>query len=301
MDDSDEELATQVSPLNGVSRSIVIIINVCTKGCGSQSPVREPHKEIALAIIDCSGDIILDFYDLNDIQQGSCLVSIKVLSLTSPVFARMVRPGFSEGEEVLAGDCPTIKVRGDEFPPMETILKALHYQGDMASTLTTEEIAGLATHADKYDCVKALGPWVSLWFENIQYGTDTSKELGLSILAAYLFHAGRQFVSISQKAMLQLVPDFASDWDQVDLLELLPSELPGEHINLVYLTQWELTYIGHYFRAHSKLTKANAKKTRVRGNTAPHNQKLLQDAESIMHRLWASAPNGGEKVPSLPQ
>lgn len=209
MDDSDEELPTQVNQRNTLSRGIMIKINLRAKGCGSLSPIHEPHKEIALSIIDHSADIILDFYDSNDVQQGSCLVSIKVLSLTSPVLARMVRPGFSEGEEVLAGDCPTIKVRGDEFPPMDTILKALHYQGDMASILTTEDIAGLATHADKYDCVKALGPWVSHWFENIQYGTDTSEELGLSILACRKTirkHLAKSHASVSARLRFRLGP-----------------------------------------------------------------------------------------------
>jgi hypothetical protein len=234
MDDSDEELATQVNQRSRLLRGMMMKTNLRAKECGSQSLIPASNKEIALSIIDPSGDIILDFYDSNDVQQGSCLVLTKLLSLTSPVFARMVRPGFSEGEEVLAGNRPTIKVRGDEFPPMEIILKTLHYQGDMACILTTDLLAGLAKHADKYDCVKALGPWVSHWFENTQYGTDKPKELGLSILAAYLFHAERQFTEISQKAMLQLVPDFTSDWDQVDLLELLPSRLPGEHIRNPY-------------------------------------------------------------------
>jgi hypothetical protein len=188
----------------------------------------EANREIPHIVIDPTGDVVLEFYDSNDAQQGSCVVSTKVLSLTSPSFARMFKPGFEEGDIALAGGHPTIKIRGDEFLPMENILRILHYQGDATVNISAEILSHYAIHCDKYDFAKALGPWITHWFEKVQNGTEKSKQLGHVILAAYMFRDEVQFTNVSQKAMLRLLPTFASEWDLTDELELLPSKISGE-------------------------------------------------------------------------
>jgi hypothetical protein len=112
---------------------------------------------------------------------------------------------------------------------MEMMLKVLHYQGDIKDGMTADKLADLAMHSNKYDCVKALGPWVTLWFDKIEYERDMPKQFGYLILAAYLFGYEAGFANISQKAILKLAPDYFSQWDLIDKLEILPSRLPGKN------------------------------------------------------------------------
>jgi hypothetical protein len=93
-------------------------------------------------------------------------------------------------------------------------------------------LAGLAIHCDKYDFVKALRPWVPLWFEKVHDEKDKSTQLGYLALAAYIFWDERQFAKISKKAMLQLL---ASEWDLFNQLELLRRRvvsLDKQHVGL---------------------------------------------------------------------
>jgi hypothetical protein len=223
-----------------------------------QIDVAQFDDKVPQTVIDPNGDVVLDFYDSNEVRLGSCLVSTKVLNLACPVFARMFRPGFEEGEKIIVENCPTIPIRGDKFSPMEMILKVLHYQGDIRSGLTADTLTELAIVSDKYDCVKALGPWVTLWFDTIQHGTDRTKEFGYLILAAYLFRDDKHFKNISQKAILQLIPDFASQWDLIDLLGLLPSRLPGKHKRYAHIEK--LTKTRCYLKAHLRASEADAKR-----------------------------------------
>jgi hypothetical protein len=188
----------------------------------------EPDREVPYVVIDPGGDVVLEFCDTNSVHQGSCVVSTKVLSLTSPSFARMFQPGFQEADKVLIGGRPSIKIYGDEFLSMENILKTLHYQGDATADISAERLTGYAIHCDKYDFTKALKPWITLWFENVQIERDKSMQFGHVILSAYLFCDERRFAKASQEAIIQLLPCFASEWDLVDQLELLPSKVSGE-------------------------------------------------------------------------
>jgi hypothetical protein len=140
----------------------------------------------------------------------------------------MFQSGFKEGDTMLKSTQPSIEVHGDEFLTMKHILEILHYQGDSSADVSAESLTAYAIHCDKYDFVKALGPWVKLWFEKVYSGVDHSKKLGHLVLAAYMFRDETQFTTASHKAILQLVPGFASDWDLIDQHELLPPEISRE-------------------------------------------------------------------------
>lgn len=170
--------------------------------------------------LDPHGDVILDIRTLD--STISFLVSSKVLSLASPVFARMFAPGFAEGEKLLAGDRLRITFREDKVPAMEHILKALHYQGDTSSSMAAVDLAILAIHCDKYDCVKALATWISHWFSNLKEITNTSRDLGYMLLAAYMFSNSKQFKEVSARALQELNASFSLEWQESDLLEIIP-------------------------------------------------------------------------------
>lgn len=63
---------------------------------------------------------------------------------------------------------------------METILSLLHYQTlEAHDRLDPRALAAVAIQSDKYDCTRALRPWISLWSRNVSETSDT-EELGFS-------------------------------------------------------------------------------------------------------------------------
>jgi hypothetical protein len=78
--------------------------------------------------LDVDGNAILDIEDLRSQKALEFLISTKVLSLASPVFAKMFGPHFEEGHRVRRGECPHIKLNDDDPHAMEAILRTLHYQ-----------------------------------------------------------------------------------------------------------------------------------------------------------------------------
>jgi hypothetical protein len=162
----------------------------------------------------------------------------------------MFAPGFEEGDRILIGDRATIKVCGDEFHPMENILRILHYQGDATADISAEMLSSYAIHCDKYDFTKALSPWITHWFEKVEGGIEYSQQLGHVILAAYMFRDGVQFTNVSQKAALRLLPTFPSEWDLMNDLELLPLKVSGEPLGPIprtkltkQMTFWQSEYL----------------------------------------------------------
>jgi hypothetical protein len=149
--------------------------------------ITEGIEGSSTSIVDIStnSDIILFVGRAKkQLQVNSC-----VLKTASKVFNAMFGPQIKEGQnlhgsspskelfspkndadtlKLLVQHCPQIKMHEDEVQPMETILKTLHFQGDTSCGLTAEDLVGLAIHSDKYDCVDALGPWISHWFHKVQ-------------------------------------------------------------------------------------------------------------------------------------
>lgn len=162
-------------------------------------------------------------------QASSCtrfLVSSKVLSLASPVFAALFSPHFREGCSLLRGDRPSIKLEDDGATPMKIILGILHYQYyAVPSQMDTELIAQIAIHCDKYDCSRALEPWTTRWLSHARAKSGPT-EMGLLLLAAYKFEVFTPFAELSAKCIADLEPNLSS-WDACTELQLLPTCLEG--------------------------------------------------------------------------
>lgn len=123
-------------------------------------------NENTTTTLDPEGDIILEISSSQDEEKTSLLVSSKVLSLASPVFAKMLGPNFEEGSRKASASAPAIvRLPEDNAAAMDILCRAIHYQiDDFSEPVTSTELKNLAVLCDKYDCVRALKPWTTLWF-----------------------------------------------------------------------------------------------------------------------------------------
>ncbi|PLN78367.1 hypothetical protein BDW42DRAFT_175095 [Aspergillus taichungensis] len=190
--------------------------------------IQPADEEPDLEQIDPNGDVILLVAGLE--STARFLVSSKILSMASPMLAKLFSPKFSEGAQMAScTSCPTITLHEDDSAAMRTIISILHYQGPpQGDAMTAEDFATLAVHCDKYDCIRALLPWTFKWFNDLQSIT-TAEDYGYLLLAAHFFRSSADFSRIFKKAQKQLPSNFSTKWDSVEILDLLPY---GVHVEL---------------------------------------------------------------------
>jgi hypothetical protein len=181
---------------------------------------------------DPDGDVLLRCKDQDTGSTKLFRVSSKVLRLASPVFANMFGPHFQEGHELRQDGCLVVELEEDDAPLMKIILDVLHYQADSGDhVMDAEKLAQLAIHCDKYDLTKALGPWVSTWFQNIVDTPGRTVGLGYRLLAASLFNDSEKFSDISKEVVETVDTDFSVLWMQNGIKTLSPWSVPGELAN----------------------------------------------------------------------
>ena len=178
---------------------------------------------------DPNGDVLLQCKDQNSDTLITFSVSSKVLQLASPVFRGMFGPQFKEGHQLLQRESTVVKLEEDDASLMGIVFDILHFcGGDRNDEIDAERLARLAIHCDKYDLVKALGPWISVWFENVERKIEPSEGLGFILLAAHLFDNSGKFREMSEMASKVLSLGFEEDWEQQELLVLLPISVSGQ-------------------------------------------------------------------------
>ncbi|PIG80777.1 hypothetical protein AARAC_010661 [Aspergillus arachidicola] len=183
------------------------------------SPIQPGGESHDIERIDPDGNVILL---VEGPSAARFLVSSKILSMASPVFAKLFDSRFSEGMQMAYSTCPTISLHEDDTAAMRTIIRILHYQDPMQDNpITAEAFAILAIHCNKYDCIRAITPWTFKWFNDYP-SIATAEEHGYLLLAAHFFRSAEQFSRISASAQALLRPDFSVQWDVVETLDLLP-------------------------------------------------------------------------------
>jgi hypothetical protein len=160
--------------------------------------------------------------------------------MASPMFAKLFDSNFYEGIQMANSSCPTISLREDDPAAMRTIIRILHYQEpEQDNPMDAETFAILAIHSDKYDCIKALRPWIFKWFSEFE-SIATAEEYGYLLLAAHLFRSAEQFSRVSVKAQTRLSSKFFTKWEMVDMMDLLPDGVQSKtrlhNLEEVYLT-----------------------------------------------------------------
>jgi hypothetical protein len=174
-----------------------------------------------------NGDAVLVVPGRNASPTKEFLVSSGVLSVASDYFESLFSPGFNEGSETQRGNCPRIPLEGDDPEAMQVILSILHFQNHTRyEALEPRELAAIAVQSDKYDCARALKPWISVWLA--VDGNQKAEDLGLLLSAAYFFRAPGALKQISSLAIRQVGLDIVSSWADQEITALLPPELTGE-------------------------------------------------------------------------
>jgi hypothetical protein len=156
---------------------------------------------------------------------ANLLVSSKVLSLASPVFAALLGPKFLEGNNIRRGVCPVIELHDDDPAAITLICNILHYRYDSVPTqLEAEQLGQIAILCDKYDCSKSFQPWSEKWLSS-SYGAQFS-DLGHFLLATYKLNDPVHFADFSAELIRGVVPK-RETWDHFPELDLLPDRLKG--------------------------------------------------------------------------
>jgi hypothetical protein len=118
-----------------------------------------------------------------------------------------------------------IELEDDDPLLMGLILNVLHYRADGEDhVMNAEKLARLAIHCDKYDCVDASGPWVLYWFKDVERMSQSPRDVGFVLLAAYLF----KFMDFSKATSTELAPNFYVEWEEEDTLVILPTSISSE-------------------------------------------------------------------------
>ncbi|KAI9147645.1 Efflux pump himE [Paramyrothecium foliicola] len=188
---------------------------------GSANP--KPTQTVRL---DPEGDVTL-VIEGNDDTQHRFLASSVVLRLASPVFAKMFGPNFKEGADIRSGQVPSISLGDDDPKAMDTILRIIHHQcSGIAFSLPPAVLASLAVHSDKYDCNRALKPWIAHWCNDFR-DSSSVEDIGFTILAGYLFRSPT-FPKIMANATKKLPGSFLTTWEDQEFLGLLPDSVSVE-------------------------------------------------------------------------
>ena len=106
--------------------------------------------------LDPNGDCILI------LKERELRVSSRALSLASPVFKALFKPGFAEGNTLEATrGIGRVELPDDDTDAMTTICSVIHYiPKTLPHTMPLEALENLAIVTDKYDCSRAMFSFV---------------------------------------------------------------------------------------------------------------------------------------------
>lgn len=137
------------------------------------------------------------------------LVSSRVLTLASPVFAAMFNSQFREGlSNRTASRGPPIPLPDDDGPAFLIFCAAIHYQTDQVPrNLSLACLENLGIICDKYSCAKALAPWSDIWLK-MEIEHLIVKDIKRSLFAAYVLDSPDAFSRISWEMIYDHVGPF---------------------------------------------------------------------------------------------
>lgn len=126
-------------------------------------PTAQDDSPPSTTIMDKNGDVLFEL-GKDDTTKSHLLVSSKVLSLASLVFAAMFTHGFREGENLSSSSPRLIPLPDDDPAALTLLCKILHFRtAHIPTTMEVAALANLAILCDKYDCADCVRPWGMLW------------------------------------------------------------------------------------------------------------------------------------------
>jgi hypothetical protein len=150
---------------------------------------------MSMIIIDPEGDF----------DEERLLVSSKVLSLVSPVFAAMFKPQFKEGiRSHLTSDEPSIiPLPEDDAKIFILFCKVIHHRSDeIPQQLGISYFGNLAFICNKYQCTGVITNCSILWLQKLIRAVSP-EDLNRLLLVAYILNLPESF-SIILREIVQL-------------------------------------------------------------------------------------------------
>lgn len=168
--------------------------------------------------IDRHGDITLELVKHGEgdkDEKVAILVSSKILTLASRVFAVMLGPNFLEGQRSPSGTLGPVTLPDDDADAMTLLCQILHFNyAALPKKPQIELFKDLAVLCDKYDCVTPLNfvteQWLLLWEK-----TTKKTEMETLLLISYVFDRPERFSEMS----MRIVREFAGTLKHLGILE----------------------------------------------------------------------------------
>ena len=192
----------------------------------------EPHPQDIIEhdtiTLSGDGDALLLVRDTSKNEQTPFLVSTGVVKSASDVFRRLFDGDFAESRMLSKGLCPRIPLHDDDDDTMAIILRILHHEIEfLPENLDLDQIASLAIHCDKYDCVGVLRPWLLAWLTRLSPVENDPVGVGLLILTTYLLRTPSHFAAATSTACKTLSPNFPEQWISNEKIHMLPDVVEG--------------------------------------------------------------------------
>lgn len=179
--------------------------------------------------LDPNGDAILMVIDESHKDKKKLLVSSNVLRLASPVFKALFSRSFSEGDRITTCTRPEITLKDDHPDSMRILLGAFHFK--RLAKVDAKMLAKIAILSDKYNCRRALGPWVEVWFER-NMGTANAAKNNSLFLAALFFRLPISFAHLSRNILKYCTPDqLYTLWESDELYDMLPQGVKSMYMS----------------------------------------------------------------------
>lgn len=158
----------------------------------------DPGAKSPMITVDPEGDVVLEFKD------ECLLVSSKVLSLVSPVFAAMFKPQFKEGIQfrLAGGETLTVPLPEDDAKAFTLLCKVIHHRCDeIPAEPDISCLENLACICDKYHCTRAIINCCVLWLQKLIKAAPP-EGLNRLLLVAYILDLPEFFSTISWEILL---------------------------------------------------------------------------------------------------
>lgn len=190
-----------------------------------------------MEIADPNGDVILVVGTENP---KSILVSSKILTLASPVFAKMLGPNFLEGHELSdRGTQPyELRLPEDDAEAIIHICHLLHFQckvDDFSNHLTLSLFEKVALLCDKYNCASALSPWSRVWLSGFNDLPKDQAYYEIKVYTSYVCGIHEAFWFSSKALLLNNSPRGATN--RPSSLAVGLTHLPDHVLGMFYYAQ----------------------------------------------------------------
>lgn len=187
------------------------------------------NAETEIITIASPGDVILV---VGTTTQLKLKVSSATLAGASKVFAALLGPNFSEGQDAGTAMQPKeIKLPDDDATAMSDMCYFLH--GKIVKALLKKagiiRVLNFAIVVDKYDCADALRlqSQAILLEELLDRPTPNMDVLGRQMVSAYLMDSARAFRMVTRQLIETTTEEF-TDLLQEEWGKLVPSNIVGE-------------------------------------------------------------------------